>query len=47
MKISQTKNRREACPRYCAIHQIHYIDECPYCSGYQKDLDKWGVYNGI
>jgi len=47
MKIKQSKNRKEHASRYCGVHQIHFIDECPYCSGYQKELDKWGIFANV
>jgi len=39
MKHNQSKERKQASKYYCGIHRVHYIDECPYCSGYQKTID--------
>ena len=40
--MKQSRERIKATIRYCCIHKIHYISECPYCSGYQQEIDKNG-----
>ena len=44
--LSQSKERKDAAPRYCERHKLHYIIDCPYCALEKGEQTKLELLTG-